>query len=416
MLHQGRWIWVVLIAVLLSAALPIESIAQGAGGGGGGNKDATCTNAFENNDSNQGILTQIIDYIKQVIEQATQELYTGIIQHPAFLNALNAAFILFITLFGVMFIFGIVPFTLGQCVVRGMKMGVILAMINVGFPFFKEYAIKFFNDGTDELISAVIGIATGDRSPVSYSAAGSPQPFTKLEGVVKKVLSSKNMVAIIGSATTGPMGPAMGGLLGMATMVFVQTIVKALKTYCLSLIAKALLFGLAPIFITFLLFERTKYIFSAWVNQLVNYSLQPLFMFAFLSFFIVMMESAIDNILKAELCWTEFENVEGGASATSMWRFKTKDGKVSSSDFTFQGLAQCLQQGSGSCPDFPISIVDGLTFLILVHLAYKFSDVVTQIASEIAGAQSLLDKVRGGMGEYFQGMGNNKKAANPPNG
>lgn len=401
MLQHGRWVWVVLMAVMLSMALPIESFAQQ-------NNDATCTNEFPQDDSNEGIMTQIVDYIKQVIDQATADLYNGIIYHPAFLNALNASFVLFVTIFGVMFIFGIVPFTLGQCIVRGLKIGVIMALINAGFPFFKDYAIKFFNDGTDELISAVIGIATGDQTPVTHGVGGNPQPFTKLEGVVKKVLSSKNMTSIIGSFTTGPMGPAMGGLLGMATMVFVQTIVKALKVYCLSLVAKALLFGMAPIFISFILFERTKYIFQAWVNQLVNYSLQPLFMFAFLSFFIVMMESAIDNILKADLCWTEFSTVEGGAQGQSMWRFKTKDGKSTGSDFTWDGLAQCKQQG-GSCPDFPISIVDGLTFLILVHLAYKFSDVVTQIAAEIAGGGNvLLDKVKGGLADAFAGGGRNK--------
>ncbi len=349
-------------------------------------------------------MTQIIDYIKQVIDQATADLYNGIIRHPAFLNALNASFVLFVTIFGVMFIFGIVPFTLGQCIVRGIKMGVILGLINYGFPFFKEYVIKFFNDGTDELISAVIGIATGDSSPVSYNSGGSPQPFTKLEAVVKKVLSSKNMTSIIGSFTTGPMGPAMGGLLGMASIMFVQVIVKALKVYCLSLVAKALLFGMAPIFISFILFERTKYIFQAWVNQLVNYSLQPLFMFAFLSFFIVMMESAIDNILEAELCWTEFSTVEGGPQGERLWRFKDPQKKSSGADFTPDGLASCVQKG-GNCPDFPISIVDGLTFLILVHLAYKFSDVVTQIASEIAGGGNvLLDQIKGGLADAFPGQ------------
>lgn len=387
---------VTMTGIYLAAAQPAEAALMGVMAGGGEN--ATCTDEFQDSDKSEGLLTQIIEYIKQVVEQAAAELYSGIIYHPSFVMALNAAFTLFITLYGAMFIFGIVPLTLGQGAIRLFKMGIILALVNEGWPFFRDYAVKFFNDGTDELIDAILGIATGDHSS-SVGPDGSPQPFKKLEPVVQKILSSKMMVNMVGSFFTGPMGPAMGGLIGFSIYAFVMSIVKALRIYCLSLVAKALLFGMAPIFMSFMMFERTKHMFSGWYNQLVNYSLQPILMFAFISFFVVLMESAAANILKTSWCWTEFDHMEGQQAAGMQWRPKNSG----ASDMTWKGMVECLEKGGG-CDDFPVSIIDILTFFILAHLAYRFSDVVLMIATEIASSTLLLDKVRGGMGDYFNSM------------
>lgn len=379
-----------------SVLLPLPALA--AGGGGASN---TCTKDFPKDDSgSDGIVTQVIDYIKEVIESATRELYNGIITNSSFVAAINAAFVLFVTLFGVMFMFGIVPLTLGQAMTRMFKMGIILAMINAGFGFFNQYAVQFFNDGTDELIDAVIGIATGEPGGVAVGASGHPQPFKKMEGMVMKVLSPEMMVTTLSSFTTGPVGPAMGGMLGLGIMAFIQMIIKALRVYCFSLIVKALLFGMAPIFISFFLFERTKHIFTGWLNQLVNFSLQPLLMFTFLSFYIVLIQSSAENILGVDVCWTDFQHMEGTPTSMAMWRFVDQDGNVSTSEHTWNGLVSCLQSGGG-CKDFPISILDVLTFFILAHLAYRFSDVVVMIATEISSSTLFLDRLRGGLDNYF---------------
>ncbi len=361
----------------------------------------TCTHDFPKDEKDkEGIITQIIDYIKDVIDESTEELYNGIIHNDKFVTIINAAFVLFVTLFGVMFMFGIVPLTLGQGLTRMFKMGIILALINAGFPFFNEYAITFFNDGTDELIDGVIGIATGDSGGVSVDEDGNPQPFRKLESLVMSVLSPEMMVAVVTSVTTGPTGPAMGGLLGLAVIAFIRTIIEALKIYCFSLIIKALLFGMAPIFISFLLFERTKHIFTGWLNQLVNFSLQPLLMFTFLSFYIVLLQTSAENILNVNICWTDTRHMEGTPNVSMMWRFVNEDGSLSKSDHGWEGLISCLQGGK-KCPDFPISIIDVLTFFIIAHLASQFSKVVVMIATEISSSTLFLDRLRGGLDNYL---------------
>jgi hypothetical protein len=66
------------------------------------------------------------------------------------------------------------------------------------------------------------------------------------------------------------------------------------------------------------------------------------------------------------------------------------------------------------CKDFPVSIIDILTFLILAHLAYRFSNVVTLIATEIASSTLNLKDLRSGLREYFQREETNAAAARTP--
>jgi type IV secretion system protein VirB6 len=368
----------------------------------GASNNDTCVSDLKEQtpeDENDGLITQVIDYIKEIIDDTSEQLFNGIVGNSGFKAAVNAAFALAIAFFGVAFMFGIVPFTFGQALTRGLKIAIIAALIGGGgWSFFSEYAVTFFNDGTDDLIGKVISIATGEPH-----TPGDPKPFSQLEKVVLDTLSPEMMIANITSFITGPQGIAMGGLLSIGIMAFVQMLVKAMRVYVISLVAKALLFGLAPIFISFILFERTKNIFTGWINQLVNYSLQPLLLFAFLSFFVVLIESSVKNILSTDICWVPVQHYSGATTTTKFWSFVGPDGKPTNSEMTWDGLASCIEAGGAGaqCDDFPISIIDILTFLILSHLAYRFSDVVVNLATEIASSTLFLDKLRSGMSEII---------------
>jgi type IV secretory pathway VirB6-like protein len=363
-----------------------------------------------------GLVTQAVDYIKEVVNSASQDLYSGIIGNSGFKDAVGAAFALSIAVFGVAFMFGIVPFNFGQALVRMLKIGIILACVSTGgWTFFNDYAVKFFTSGVDHLINDIVEVATGDTSlGAGMLEGGEPQPFRSLENVAAKAISPEMMTSVIASFGTGAMGPAMGTLMGAGLIAFVMTLVTALRIYCISLVARAFLLGLGPIFITFMLFQKTQHIFDGWINQLVNYSLQPILLFAFISFYIVLLESAVNNILAVDTCWVSYDDSSGAPTTTMQWRFVDENGEATSSDFSWDGLVSCLTAGDMDCKDFPVSIIDILTFLILAHLAYRFSNVVTLIATEIASSTLNLKDLRSGLREYFQREETNAAAARTP--
>ena len=197
----------------------------------------------------------------------------------------------------------------------------------------------------------------------------------------------------------------------LAVWSFVKMIVGALQTYAIAYVARSLILGVAPIFFVFLLFERTKNLFTAWINALVNLSLRPILLFTFLSFFLVMIQSAATDMLGSELCWANFSStVSGTTNKPSFWRFKDKDtNDLMTSQQTWEGPVECLFTGHGPnnapCKSFPINVLDILSFLILVYLAQRFTGVIDQICSELSNA---LVSLEGGtsLNSYLQSQNN----------
>ena len=396
----------------------------GLGGSGSGQMSSndTCTNfadaANNMNNSNgggngSGLLSDIYKFIKDVVGNATQKLFSAFTDSGAYQNAVGAAFVLMVVFYGVGFTIGVVQASFGQVLVRLIKISIIGALVSPGgWWFFSDYVVTFFSDGTDDIIRTVMSIGTG-------TAAGAT-PFSQLDNIAGFLLQPQTLIAIIGSLFAGgPFALAMGGLMTLAMWSFFKMIVGALQTYAVTYVARALILSVAPIFLVFLLFERTKNLFMAWVNALVSLSLRPILLFTFLSFFLVMIQSAATDMLGVELCWTNFSSsVQGTTNKPSFWRFKDKQtGELMTSQLTWQGPLECLFTGStsqsGGCKSFPINILDILTFLILVYLAQRFTGVIDQIASEISGAVVPLD---GGssLNQYLQQQNNKAAAAVKP--
>ena len=54
-------------------------------------------------------------------------------------------------------------------------------------------------------------------------------------------------------------------------VVFIAAIIKALILYLLATLSISLLLIVAPIYISFMLFEKTKPLFDAWIKSLISF-------------------------------------------------------------------------------------------------------------------------------------------------
>lgn len=409
--------WVMSVVLVAPAAMALEGDGSGeytaasgsASAASGSTSPDTCTD-FEammkaSNTGEKGILTNISDFIKGVINEASQKLFSAFTDNSSYQAAVNAAMTLMVVIYGVSFLIGVVQPSFGEVFKRLIKMGVIYAVVSPGgWTFFSQYAVTFFNDGTDDLIAGVMRIGTG----LPFESGDSP--FKVLDAIAKFILSPDMIIAILGSTFAGgPYGMMMGALLGMALAGLLKMVVEALKLYAISFIVRALLLGVAPVFVVFLLFDKTKQLFTGWLNALINLSLQPILYFTFISFFLVMIQTSAHDMLGGnELCWTEYKSTGGTTNKLSFWRFKAKgENAPMLDDMTWNGPLQCLLQGNSGevqgnaaadgtkktykCSEFPINIVDILSFLILVFVASKFGNVVLRLANEISNATVNLD-------------------------
>jgi hypothetical protein len=380
-----------------TAAAPAAPSAAGAAQGGGGtcttfqqrlrsNTNTTLTGGAVVNSSN-GLLTEIYLFITGVVDQATQRVFTNFINNPTYQMAVNAAATLMVVLFGVFFTIGVVQPSAGQVVIRLIKLGVVFAVVGPGgWQFFSETAVRFFNDGTDDLVRQIINIATGSTSPPGSS------PFTELDKLGAQIIHPDTLKMIMGAVTSGPYGMGMAGLMGIGFFAFLSMLFQALRLYAVAYVVRSLLLGLAPIFIVFLMFEKTKQLFIVWLNTLISTMLQPVLMFLFLAFFIGMIDDASQRLFgELELCWAEFDATAGATNRISNYRFKDRDGNVITEQMTFEGPITCVLSGRTDCPKFPVDILDLLTFILLVFLASRFAEVIDRVANELAGTLVALD-------------------------
>ena len=366
-------------------------------------------NPIINGSGQKGIISSVVEQIQTLVKDAAQKMFKVIVANPSFQTAIWAAMTLFIALYGAGFLMGVVNLTLGEGVVRLVKLGIIFTLISPdGWNFFNTYVVDFFTKGTDDLIEVMTSIAVGGTP----GTGGGNGPLAVLDSTVRVVFSFKMFITLATALGTGPYGVMFTALLLYSLGTFIRAVLQAAWVYLMAIIAKMLLFGLAPIFISFLLFNRTKQLFDGWLGQLVNYSLQPILLFAFLGFYTVLIESSLKSILSTEMCWVPLpQSWLGSIFELHMWRFMI-DGKAYTGGWGWLGATGV--DGSGNPLTnkvFPIDVVDVLIFLLLAQLAWRYTQVVVSIAREIAGSGAFLSNIQGALSGYFGGAGNKAKTA-----
>lgn len=348
-----------------------------------------------------GIVTGIISTMQSVLNAVVAAMYNAIISNSNYYTAVKAAIVLYIAVTGVLFTIGATRITVSDLIVRCTKVIVVGIVVSPSsWIFFNGYVIKFFNQGTNEIISVVTQIAIGGTWLGGY-------PFAPLDMAIAKILSAKMLVTLLALvspippfAPAGPNGLLVGLLIVGGLSSFMRATINAIWVYLMAMVLKAFMFAIAPLFIPFILFNRTRHLFDGWFNQVVNACLQPIMLFAFFSFFIILVVSCINVLLTTPVCWTGWnESIRGSTMQQFWWRFAAPDPDTGvympyggAIDFT----------GRQNVPGaFPINILMVLTFLMLSELALRFNAVTIEIAKDISGAATNLSGASGSISEWF---------------
>jgi type IV secretion system protein VirB6 len=159
---------------------------------------------------------------------------------------------------------------------------------------------------------------------------------------------------------------------------------KALILYLLATLAISLLLIVAPIYISFMLFDRTKPLFDAWIKSLISYTLQPAMVFTALAIFNVFVFSSLYSLLYYKVCWQEIW--------TSYWKLKDGTTIEIGSFLNFYHPVVPLTLGDGTERVSGLSLQDMSTptqfFLIMIFLIIcasliRFIDWMADAASEL---------------------------------
>jgi len=413
------------------------------------------------NGNKPGMFSQIKYQIDMVLAPMVQGMFEGIMLSPTVRGAVQAAATLYIAIYGLAFAFGMVPITAFELMIRLVKIGIIVTIFDANSaggtstpvnwvdyggnqhtstPGYRDFANTFgtfFTYGTDEIINKVTRVAIaglqdtstsvsfGDTDASSYVIGGGP--FGPMDYAIAMVVSPKMAATMIGAFTTGPYGPGIGIVLIMSLASFLKSLLNAMWVYVMALVMRTFLFALAPIFIPCILFSRTRNLFDGWLNQVINSCLQPIFLFAFFSFFAVLFQACLDQVFQTPVCWTPLKNAEhGGFFDGQLWRWAIFDCIAQNADGTkgawvpFGGVWDFTgpigtNPNCGTPPVNPLGIMLPITLWIIADLASRFNEVTVQIAKDISGASTDLRMgVTEKLGQWASGGGADAPAGGAP--
>lgn len=347
-----------------------------------------------------GLVTTVVTQVEALVDGVTGSLYATVVGSGNFVKAVRAAVIIYIAIYGILFIFGMTEMTLYDFGIRMIKIGIIAALLSGGsWGYFSTTVIHFFNNGTDSIIAAVSGITL-----LGVPIGG--RPFELLDAAILQVLSARMAVTWLSMVFTGPYGPFFALLLALSIGSFIKALLDAIWIYLMSLVLRALLFGLAPIFISCILFNRTRHLFDGWLNQVVNACLQPILLFTFFAFFVQLILAAMNGLLTVPVCWASPDHIQGSPFSQHMWRFKlpVSGGGYQFYDGKWGWAGPEVNVPGESFPVFPVDVMSILIFLALTELASRFNKVVLLIATDLAGASTSLSGVGGSATSWFSSI------------
>jgi type IV secretory pathway VirB6-like protein len=401
------WQWVFAFGLVVAMGLsmfPLDALAQTIAG-------ATCSHDPEFDLSytmlvpGDGLISGVVSDLQDILFQMGWYLYVTIFISAEFRSVATIALTIYIIIYGIFFTFGLLQFTLYDFLARMIKIGLIIGFLEIPLFFWWHlfmHLTHFFSDGTDAIIGKVVSVPVGGISVV-YDPN---YPFAILDEVIAKMVSAKMAVTMLATLFTGPYGLIFGLLLLFASSTFVMALFTAMWVYLMAMVLRTLLLALTPLFLLFLLFDKTRHLFNGWLNQLVNTCLQPILMFTFFAFFATLISASIENLLETPVCWTKIpEAWRGGPTDLSFWRFAIDDPPGSHNWKLFDGLWSWIGPETNP-PDpnvspFPIKIMDILIFLMLAELAGRFNGVVITIARDLAGASTDFSSMHGPLAQWF---------------
>ncbi|MFV9874907.1 MAG: type IV secretion system protein [Rickettsiales endosymbiont of Dermacentor nuttalli] len=242
------------------------------------------------------LISGLVDPIKDQVRLASTAIYSNLAGNSYFHRIVVSLINLYIIVYAIFFIVGLVQISQIDLVIRLFKIGVLLNLINsnTSWGFFTQNLFNLFVGGSDYLLATVT--TTNTVSP------GTSGLFIFVNQTVGQFFTEYTWIKIT-SLLFSITGIAYACILVATMIIYMLAIVEAIMSYLFALIAVSLMIAVAPIFIACVLFNRTKELFDNWLKYIINFSLQPVILFACIMFINKLVLLSFYQTVSFRVCW-----------------------------------------------------------------------------------------------------------------
>ncbi|MDN3030576.1 MAG: type IV secretion system protein [Candidatus Tisiphia sp.] len=252
------------------------------------------------------VLNPLFELLKGKIKDAAVTIFKNMTCYGGgtttcsnFFNYIKAVLILYVMLYGAMFLLGMVKINQQDLVIRIAKIAIVSGLMNEStFRFFNEYIFDFITNFSDGIISNMSGYS------MFSSTDKISNPFMFLDALMSKILFSKTFAGqVLSLLSMGLSGLIYFVILFISIIIVIITVLRAVAVYIMAFMATALLIGIAPLFLTFMLFDFTRYLFDNWVRFTFRYIIEPVILMAGIIILTQLFTIYLDFTTGYSVCW-----------------------------------------------------------------------------------------------------------------
>jgi type IV secretory pathway VirB6-like protein len=248
------------------------------------------------------IIQSIIDIIANTMTNGGKRIFKALTcdgidktsQCMNYLISIRVVLSLYIAIYGIMFLYGIVQISNTDIMMRICKIGLISVLLGEGsFKFFNYYLFEGLIGSSSVIISKATGNLTHDLNPFGF--------LDKSMGIV--MLDPSNVLKLLSICFAGALGPIFLALIIYGTYVLIKSVFTLVKSYLTSYVFIGLLMAIAPVFIPFMLFKTTENLAKNWFGLIIRYTVEPVILIVGAFIITGMMMSYIEAIFNHSICF-----------------------------------------------------------------------------------------------------------------
>lgn len=253
------------------------------------------------------VMNPLLELFKTKVQDAATSIFKNMVCYKAsdsssctnFFTYIKAILILYVMTYGAMFLLGFAKINQKDLVIRIAKIGVVSGLMNGNtFEFFNNYLFDAITNFSDAIIANMSGYS------LFTSTNTISNPFMFLDAVMSKIFFSQTFIAqLLALLSLGLSGIIYFIITFIAVGIVIITALRAVAVYIMAFMATCILIGIAPLFISFLLFDFTRYLFDNWVRFTIRYMVEPVVMMAGIIVLTQLFTIYLDFVLGYSVCW-----------------------------------------------------------------------------------------------------------------
>jgi len=253
----------------------------------------------------EGFIERMVKSFERQIDLVVKNLYQNIVTDSKIISTIRAMLVIYIAIYGLMFMMGLAAASQNDIIVRLIKIGIIVTIISDGsWEFFNTYFFQIFTTGSKQLAANVLEASlyyNGDTDSPRFILPDKASALSIYDILVQMLLSSA-IHAKIASLVFYKYFIVYVLFIYVALIFVFVGIIRAIVLYFSALMLVAVLLVAAPIFMVMMLFQITRPIFENWMQQLVGAGMMIIILSAAMALLVLLMLNQIENLFSFKVC------------------------------------------------------------------------------------------------------------------